>query len=409
MHILSVIALFELLGISSVAVLVFRQKPHDSKTRLFTAMLASLAVWLFGGMFAYSAASIEQAVFWFKVCSPGFLFLHAFTLHFALEFCGHGLAQRRLVLLLYLPSVIFTLVSFQRLIVFETFFRLDTSWVGIPAYSDPYFYLILVHYLSYYSVAIALLLRFRSTQSVRWKRRQVTMVVGSIAVTVLLFNLEPFMVPLFTGGGTYILSPLFSIVWVLGIIVAIRRYHFLEVFPLGIQDQILQNLDRFILYFDSDLALEFANTPARTWFLLERRSNKSAPELFHSPVIHRKLRHLGTGKPDVIHFDYLAPGAGSELSCAISKVRDGHGDIVGYLLQCDEISHTEEPLCCYDLSKREHEVAALVHEGLSNKGIAETLCISEFTVKSHLSHIFTKCGLDNRQELAHLWDKLSRQ
>ena len=48
------------------------------------------------------------------------------------------------------------------------------------------------------------------------------------------------------------------------------------------------------------------------------------------------------------------------------------------------------------LSPRELEVLALVARGTSNKLIARDLHISETTVKTHLLHIFTKLGVDDR-------------
>jgi DNA-binding NarL/FixJ family response regulator len=48
------------------------------------------------------------------------------------------------------------------------------------------------------------------------------------------------------------------------------------------------------------------------------------------------------------------------------------------------------------LSDREVEVLRLVARGASNKEAARKLFISETTVKTHLSHIFTKLGVDDR-------------
>ncbi|WP_448851358.1 response regulator [Corynebacterium sp. 335C] len=48
------------------------------------------------------------------------------------------------------------------------------------------------------------------------------------------------------------------------------------------------------------------------------------------------------------------------------------------------------------LTAREAEVLALVAEGLSNRGIARRLVLTEATVKSHLAHAFTKLGVGSR-------------
>jgi DNA-binding SARP family transcriptional activator/DNA-binding CsgD family transcriptional regulator len=54
----------------------------------------------------------------------------------------------------------------------------------------------------------------------------------------------------------------------------------------------------------------------------------------------------------------------------------------------------------FELSARELEVARLVAGGLSNPAIASALFISVPTVKTHVSHILTKLGLDSRVQLA---------
>ena len=48
------------------------------------------------------------------------------------------------------------------------------------------------------------------------------------------------------------------------------------------------------------------------------------------------------------------------------------------------------------LAARERQVLALVAQGTSNRDIARELFISEATVKTHLSHLFTKLGVNDR-------------
>ena len=51
------------------------------------------------------------------------------------------------------------------------------------------------------------------------------------------------------------------------------------------------------------------------------------------------------------------------------------------------------------LTARELEVLRLISSGLSNQAIAERLCISEHTLRNHLTSIYEKLGVSSRLEL----------
>jgi non-specific serine/threonine protein kinase len=52
------------------------------------------------------------------------------------------------------------------------------------------------------------------------------------------------------------------------------------------------------------------------------------------------------------------------------------------------------------LTRREHEIAHLIAQGLTNREIAEQLVISSKTVEHHVSRILNKLGLRTRTEIA---------
>ncbi|MFJ2740724.1 response regulator [Streptomyces sp. NPDC087440] len=51
-----------------------------------------------------------------------------------------------------------------------------------------------------------------------------------------------------------------------------------------------------------------------------------------------------------------------------------------------------------DLTPREREVLALIGRGLPNRGIAESLFISEATVKTHINNLFAKAAIRDRAD-----------
>ena len=79
--------------------------------------------------------------------------------------------------------------------------------------------------------------------------------------------------------------------------------------------------------------------------------------------------------------------------------RDTVGSLVEALakLQTRSAASRARP---FGLTARELEVLALIATGASNKFIASQLCLSEETVKHHVTNIFAKTGQSSRVELA---------
>ena len=57
----------------------------------------------------------------------------------------------------------------------------------------------------------------------------------------------------------------------------------------------------------------------------------------------------------------------------------------------------------YGLTRREEEISVFLSEGLSNGEIAETLQLSENTVRFHVSNILKKTGMKDRNEVSRAY------
>lgn len=65
------------------------------------------------------------------------------------------------------------------------------------------------------------------------------------------------------------------------------------------------------------------------------------------------------------------------------------------------IAHEAERFA--DLTERELSVVRLVAQGMDNREIANTLFLSEGTVRNHISSILSKKALSNRTQIAVLY------
>jgi DNA-binding NarL/FixJ family response regulator len=103
---------------------------------------------------------------------------------------------------------------------------------------------------------------------------------------------------------------------------------------------------------------------------------------------------------------YLPRTSGiDDLVAAIRQVAQGHAALPAAALTglVDFItSGPTEPVRTGPdrLSEREQEVLDLVAEGMSNRQIADALCVAESTVRSHVHNILSKLNLTNRVQAA---------
>jgi NarL family two-component system response regulator LiaR len=91
-----------------------------------------------------------------------------------------------------------------------------------------------------------------------------------------------------------------------------------------------------------------------------------------------------------------------ELAEAIRAAHAGRPTLAPEATQALIQAASQGPQLGHDLTPREHEVLALLVEGLSNPRIAERLSVSRSTARAHVSHILSKLGVSNRAEAVAL-------
>lgn len=92
-----------------------------------------------------------------------------------------------------------------------------------------------------------------------------------------------------------------------------------------------------------------------------------------------------------------------ELASAIRAAKAGRPTLAPEAAQALINTATTRPsVIGQDLTDREHEVLALMAQGINNPEIAERLVISRSTVKFHVSSILSKLGVATRTEAVSL-------
>jgi DNA-binding NarL/FixJ family response regulator len=110
--------------------------------------------------------------------------------------------------------------------------------------------------------------------------------------------------------------------------------------------------------------------------------------------VSQAIRHGARG--------YLLKGTpATDLAMAIRSIYQGYS-YLGPGLMAKALSQPASGSLESDLTPREQQVLQLLAQGAENREIANSLCISERTVKNHITNILTRLGLKNRTQAA-LW------
>jgi NarL family two-component system response regulator LiaR len=91
-----------------------------------------------------------------------------------------------------------------------------------------------------------------------------------------------------------------------------------------------------------------------------------------------------------------------ELAWAIRAAHSGRATLSPEVVQALVQAANQPPMPGLDLTEREREVLSLMVEGLNNKQIAVKLTVGLSTIKSHVSNILSKLGVESRTEAVTL-------
>ena len=145
---------------------------------------------------------------------------------------------------------------------------------------------------------------------------------------------------------------------------------------------------------EADIALIHVSDgiPSASWMLIEQLStNAKVVLLLPRPHSATVTRALAAGVMGIL----------TEGTTRTPAVIEAVHAVAAGSLWCEPdalLPNAHPPLPCP--SHREGEVLALIRQGLSNRKIAERLCISERTVKSHVNRLFQKFQVKNRLQVA---------
>ena len=138
--------------------------------------------------------------------------------------------------------------------------------------------------------------------------------------------------------------------------------------------------------------------------------NPHSPERAEREYLDSVLSHLAKARAalDIAHENVASNLTKDQLKTADLELTAVINSLTPHVLSQRDLEHlqiresrrAQENLRVQQLNAQELRVFALLAEGMSNKEIAQTINLSQNTIRNYVSMILDKLGLSNRTEIA---------
>jgi DNA-binding CsgD family transcriptional regulator len=257
---------------------------------------------------------------------------------------------------------------------------------------------------------------YRQKTSLNREKKQATLLVIMIIIIIFLVLSEYYLLPIVPGWRIPSQSPLIFSFWIGTMVYAIWKYGFLRISPEMLTEKILDSVEDLVLLYSAEGEVVYKNRRAKEFLgeaALTRGSfrplDQAVRPIFDiksswkvdSPEKLITLKISGIVSPNITK---THPGKEKweTVKFRLKPLLDKFGDPLGVLVSGTVLPKFKDLLKDFHLSLREQEVLEYIMAGWTIGKTAETLFITERTVKAHISSIYEKTGAGNRLELANL-------
>lgn len=385
--------------------LVIREDITSPARQAFLLMSVFLGTWAVIALYALSTVDLDGFRPFFLVGSLFQLLHFGAFLHFALAVTESVNGKERYLYLIYLPCVVSAGLFWFHNDYVSDFAFVDGVWQLRHQYGSAAFFSMLVIWFPCYILSAVSYLR-RANRSPTVRERRVFRILGaSVVILMGITFTEVVILPLLfrlpSQGGVF----LFKFFWMLCFAYLLDRFHFLTA-PPRLEDIALTAFPGYIVVIvDKRRTVHRVNEEASKLFEMsvESLEGVAVDDLFDGGA---QLCALIDGRSSVrspsisVILELRNHGSSNGLlDIKASPLRDKTGTRIGYVFVGLRVFGVRRKDLTEAITPREAEIIELIICGHTNSAIADRLYISERTVKTHITHIFDKLGIENRIQL----------
>lgn len=401
MELYALLSQYVFLACLFLGIYVLILEPRDRIHQLFFLLSLSEGLWNLFSMFVFRTNTEEQLWSWFRIAATFGILFTSLLLHFILTLTQRA-AKKRWILLIYLFSLPVHYRNWTSSFIFDQIRKVETIWVFQPAVHSFWMYYWWIYSHSMAIISLVLLHRWRKRSTSKRIQHQAKIIFYSLLLFLTTASINDY----FIAPRIRIppISPIYFLIFIAGTSYAMIKYRFLSITHKTVCKDILQNMDVAVILLDLDSRVMMMNRKAGD--LLQQTEaqvqGRNVSQVFRDTrVLQNGIQRILEDRIKTFTCTVQIPRLHDMmvLKLTLSLVKDRVGEKLGVLLIGQENNTLKQFLKRFRITWREWEIIQHVLSGLSNKGIAEELSISERTVKSHVTHIYNKLGIKNKVQL----------
>ncbi|UCH15588.1 MAG: PAS domain S-box protein [Bacteroidales bacterium] len=393
-----------------IGIYVILIKPREPLNRIFFIITLFISIQSLAALLVQLPVirnNQKTLIFWALVGSHAFFFTLYFLVIFYIQLTKFIKVKWYVALVLLIMPLS---ILYKSLIVDKPFtFVTQNDIVYFESYHNT------INYATFFVILYLIFMLFLITRwllksSKKREKIQAGIILLSQFVTLVLILIDSYVLFYLTQKKDVfipgIITPLF-LIWILGIGYTMIRYRFLILSPDTVCKDVLSNIEESVILLGPHHNIIYINKiAAKTIYDGDPVAGK------HISTFIKEYNYVQNefGKLDKESYSDFScrlnfikkDGGMIYMDTKIKLIRDKFNDFLGILILARPVKELIQMREHYNISEREAQVVQMVITGNTNKKIAYELSISERTVKTHLTRIFNKMGVDNKIQLMML-------
>lgn len=241
------------------------------------------------------------------------------------------------------------------------------------------------------------------TQNKKYESKKQTKIIISSGLLTIFITL----IGDYTAGFYNIPSPTpaLALLWIGALFFVITKYRMLEISPYTITLEILNSLEEIIVLFNPDTEINWFNKIDDSFFYKILSTDTNMISMFkHDAPTSSLIADLIAGNKMMVTFRYPF-SINHEIhlyDVLLRTVKDSFAENIGYLMKVKKVKSITYLKNLFKITERETEVIKFLITGLSYSDISSKLDISENTLKTHVTNLYNKLGINNKVELINI-------